>query len=422
MKRINYFLLVFVLIFSINKFSVAQQDYQIVQNFKTQYLQIQKAIKNADSLAQLPVLQEAVAKLKNDFLPDKVLLDKSLYPDDFNASITNLNNALQLRERDFTQISSLQFQVGELKIQIDSLNTKNAFLLNRIQLLHVQSLKDKKTIAALQQNISSLMVSLHKRDLLIMNMLDSLMPPEIREKSEINKSEKQKVYSEAQKENVLTNIKRAINENIKFLELTYLNPDDIENIKKQENQFEILWKSMSPQFVEIYSVNGENGKDINEINSGFANWRKALYLEAWSTIRQDFRSYRINLNNFTNGNEFTSQVTSYIDDEIKNTNLQPDESKKAYKMFADSAWFGNIKPKWMAYLTDNKMLSVEQKDSIETKIAQWKESAFPVSSAWTYIFIAAIIILIVILYFVRKRKTSKNPYDLPGSIQDKKDS
>lgn len=415
----NRYLFILFLLFAFGSLTFGQDDYQIVQNYKTQYLQIEHAIKSADSLAQLYVLQEAINKLKTDYQPHKNLLDKSLYPDDFSASLTNLRNALQLRERDFTQISKLKSQVVELKIQIDSLNNKNTVLLNKIQLLQLQSRKDKKIVEALRQNISSLLVSLHKRDGLIMNMLDSLMPPNIREQTELNKNEKQKIYSEAEKQNVLTNIRKAINDNMKFLELTYLNPEDITKIKKQENQFENLWKAMSSKMIEIYSERGENAKDVSEINAGFNNWRKALYLEAWSTIRQDFRSHGINLNNFTSGGEFTSRVTAFINDEIKNAKLQGDESRKMYKMFADSAWFGDFKPKWMVYLTENKMLAESQKDSIENKIAEWKDAAFPASYTWIYILVGAFIIFVVIPLIIKRKKLNKGR---EPKVDEKKDS
>ena len=187
MKNLKFIMLTWLILFSISFLTYAQQDYQIVHNFNAEYQQIQQYIKTADSLTQLTQLEDSISTLKKIFLDHKELLDKSLYPYDFNGAIANLDNALALRKKDFTKISTLQTQVIGLTVQIDTLNKRNSDLLDRIQLLEIQSEKDEKTIKKLKKNISNLIVSLHKRDGLIMSMLDSLMPPEIREKTGLSK-------------------------------------------------------------------------------------------------------------------------------------------------------------------------------------------------------------------------------------------
>jgi hypothetical protein len=407
MKKINILYAILFILFT-TYLVFAQQDYQIVQNFQAQYQQISQAIRSADSLSQLTQLEQAIDKFQSDFQDNKDLLDKSLYPNDFNSSFKKLRDALNLRKQDFTQISTLKVQVSELQIQIDTLNSQNTGLLNRVQELQIRSEKDKKTIAALKRNVSALMVSLNKRDILIMTMIDSLIPPGIRARIELTKGEKQKIYSEAEKTNIINNIKRAIQDNIKFLDVTTLNPDDINNIKKQESQFERLWESLGPRMINIYSAKGQDTKDLNEVNTDFAQWRRALTQEAWSSIRQGFSNHDVNLTDFSNGAQFTSSIVSYINDEIKTAKMQGENAEQKYKLFADTAWYGDIKPKWYSYLADNNMLSVAQKDTIEASITRWQDIAAPSSFKWQYIVIILLLIAIVLLLlrikYVKKNK------------------
>ena len=403
-------LMISIIIIAAAKFLSAQSDYQIVHNFNVKYQLIHENIKDADSLAQLEQLEDSIQTLKSNFVANKELLDKSLYPNDFTGSIVKLQNELALRKKDFTQIKTLQTQVSGLQIQIDTLNSHNTALLGRIQSLEIQNKKDEKTIANLKRNISSLMVSLNKRDNLIMSMLDSLMPPTVREEAQLTKGEKQKVYSKAEKQNVISNIKKAINDNIKFLNITSLSPSDINNIKKQESTFEKLWTSMGPKFAAIYSEKEKGTADINEINAKFAQWKEALKQEAWDSIKDNFANYDINLQSFTNGNEFADVIKKHIQDEINNAHLKGKAAIQDYTIFADSAWYGDVKPKWVPYLEDNNMLTAAQQDTIEANINQWHDVVSPNPLKWFLIAAGALVIIFAIFLFIKSSKRKrKNP-------------
>lgn len=96
MKRIiiiNSLLL--CLIFSYSLF--AQSDYEIVQTFKSKVTAINDSIRHASSLADLQEAQSSIDQLRNQYVDKKDLLDKSLYPLDFNKTFENLQKALDLR-------------------------------------------------------------------------------------------------------------------------------------------------------------------------------------------------------------------------------------------------------------------------------------------------------------------------------------
>ena len=62
--------------------------------------------------------------------------------------------------------------------------------------------------------------------------------------------EKQEIYSKLGKENVLYNVKRLLSDNIRFIEITKLYPEDVDEIKEQQEDFANLWKNIGPKMVE----------------------------------------------------------------------------------------------------------------------------------------------------------------------------
>ena len=119
----NNFSFLFVLFtaFVLNQAVSAQSDYDKTQNFKNRYIQLEEAIKNAASIDECNVIGENIAKLKEDFTGDIALLNKSLYPDNFESSFSKIERALEIRKGDFNQIVDLRTEVGSLKIKFRKL-------------------------------------------------------------------------------------------------------------------------------------------------------------------------------------------------------------------------------------------------------------------------------------------------------------
>ena len=188
------FSVVLALIFSGSFTPAQQQDYKIVQDFKAKYHQIENDIKNAESLAQLNDLEIQISQAETTYSVNKELLDKSLYPEDFNSSIQKLKKELSVRKTNFTQITTLETQVTQLNLQVDDLNRKNNSLLVQVRDLTEQSKIDKNKISQLQKTINTLRSSLRKRDELVMDMIDSLIPADYNNSGTLSGQDKQKVF------------------------------------------------------------------------------------------------------------------------------------------------------------------------------------------------------------------------------------
>ena len=354
--------------------SYAQSDFEISQNFKQKSMQLEEAINKAKNLEELNSIVADIDRFRNEYVEHKALLDKSLYPDNFDKTFEKLNMSFVIRNQDFTTIDVLKIENLQLKEQVALLNKRNAELMNKIQEFEYADKEDVKKITELEGLVAELKRSIRKRDELIVGIVDSLLPQPMREQAQLSSQERNSIYVESEKNNVLSNVKLSLLDNIKFIELTALEPDDLTEIKKQQNQFAEFWQGAGTNLVDIYAGENKNSKEIKEIDSLFSIWDFTLQQEVWRNIRDEFVYNNINLIEFTNGEEFTNVLTSFIDEAIKNIGVKSsEESNLTYSLFSDSTWFKVISTHWIPYLIENEMLDDKQNHTVEAKITIGKE-------------------------------------------------
>ena len=111
----------------------AQSDYEIVQSFKQKYKQLEAAINKSKNLERLNSIVADIDRFRNEYVEQKTLLDKSLYPDNFVKTFEKFNMSFVIRKKDFTIIDVIQTENLELKEQVAFLNKRNTELMNKIQ-------------------------------------------------------------------------------------------------------------------------------------------------------------------------------------------------------------------------------------------------------------------------------------------------
>ncbi|MCX7876061.1 MAG: hypothetical protein N2321_07845 [Melioribacteraceae bacterium] len=403
--------LVFILI-SIFNLAYAQSDFEKVEKFKSRIQQIESSIKNATSLEQLSIIQENIEKAKLDFEKDKELIDKSIYPENFNSSFERLEKALELRKGDFTQITELKTEVVTLKDKISELSQENQSLLSQIRLLNIKSKKDAETIASLQKLVTQLKANIQQRDLLVRGIVDSLLAEFIKYPT-TNEVEKQNIFGKVESSNLFYNIERTIADNIQFMKATKLTPEDLGEMKKQYHDFNKIWRQIGPRLAEVYLNRKEKTMQISNIDAMFTNWNLALNDEMWNQVNKLFREKKIALLPFSSGDQFVKSVQAFVDDEIKNSEVKSkEEVENTFYAFTDSVYFKTVEPVWIPVLIENNMMSEANKDSIDAQLAKWKKKVAPESEInWIYVGGGAVIILLLIalLFKGRNKKTTFTP-------------
>lgn len=404
MKRYLINSLLLVLLFNLSVL-FAQSDYEMVQSFKERHQNIVNGIKNAASIDELNNLETEIQNLRRDFSTKKEILDQSLYPENFNSTFDNLNSSLELRRGDFTEIDVLKTEVTVLKSDIDLLNKRNNELINQITVLESQRRKDAATIEKLEKLVSDLRATILKRDQLIFSIVDSLTPKLAGDVSSMTQQDKEQVYSQVEKNNLLATVKKSLRDNSRFLEVTSLKANDLGDVKDEQRNFVAMWRKVGTKLVDVYADKKDKSEELREIDNLFSVWSNRINKEAWESINEEFSLNNINLQSFNSGKEFVDVVTTFVSDEIKNYGVKSkDESEKAYSVFTDSVWFKTISTEWMPYLLDNKLLAIEQKDAVEKKLAEWKSIVSPQDLKWLYAVVGLAILFIVALVFILKKK------------------
>jgi hypothetical protein len=190
------------------------------------------------------------------------------------------------------------------------------------------------------------------------------------------------------------------------MKVTQLVPEDLANMKKQHKDFNKVWKQIGPKLADVYLTKRDKSMEIASIDNLFAEWNQRINEEMWSRVNKLFREKQISLLQFSSGDQFTNSAVSFIDDEIKNLGVKSsDESESVFYTFTDSVYFKTVEPMWIPILIENKMMSEANKDTIESRLAQWKDKVAPASAFnWLYIGLVAVIVFLVVAYFMKGRK------------------
>ncbi len=394
MLNCKSFSIVTLVFLALTSFSYSQSDYEKTQKFNTKYKEIEQSIIDAESLADCEELETVIIYFKNEFSDDKELLDKTLYPLKFDESFVKLEELLETRKGDFTQITSLQDK-------INSLDRQNTTLLNLIDDLEASQVEDAAKIDSLNKLTSQLKTNIKRRDELVENIVDSLLNDYLKDTFTLNDTEKISLKKYIEYNNLFYNIEQTITDNIRFLEATRLQTDDFAQLKIDYKEFESTWNKIGPRLAEIYLNNKDKTESITEINGKFSELNKTLDNKIWTALYKTFKRKDIVLQPFKSGEEFTTSTLVFIEDEMKNKSIRRlSDLKENYETFVDSLWFSEFKANWVPFLIENKMFTVEQKDTIETQFANWNEALIEEETEpnyWNYLIVAVVIIVIAIL-------------------------
>ncbi len=407
MKTNNVFLIIiFFIALVFNNNISAQSDFEKVKSFETRYKQLETAIKNAASLNECFAIGENIIRLKEDFSAERILLDKSLYPDNFESAFIKIEFALEVRKADFTQIVELKSEVGALQDKVSELSQQNEGLIVQIKQLQIKSTKDAATIAALQNLIAQLKSNIAQRDELVRGIVDSLLAEFVKTPGTLNEAEKQAIFKKVESGNLFYNIERTISDNVQFIKVTQTTPNDLAEMKIQYKDFNKVWRQIGPKLADVYLSRREKLAQVANIDAMFIEWNLRLNDEMWGQVNKLFRDQKLALLPFKSGDQFVHGVESFIGDEIKNLGVKRgEESEKTFYAFTDSVYFRTMQPVWIPILIENNMMTEAHKDTIEVRLAMWKEKvAPPALFDWFYFVLGFVIIVLLIAYFMKGRK------------------
>ena len=394
-----------------------KSDRAIVDKFEKTVKVLYRAADSAKTVQECADINTSIDELQKEFADHKILLDRSLYPDDYSKSIANLKGRLLIRQKDLgvietqiTRIVELESQVRELSGKILNLTQENERLMGTVKTLStsyaLSNEADKALFDSLNTTINKLRLNLKERDNLIFALVDSLFMQYDKSVASMSDVEKQGISGKLERRNVLTEIKKSITDNLRFLESTNLTPNDYSEIVRQHQRFASQWKGLGPKLTSIYLTGKQKKNEITVVDSLLSTWSAKVDLGIWKSLVSLLRKGNIQLKPFSNGSDFTSNFLEYIDTEIKNVKQEAEDVRaKRYNTFNDLVWKTDLKPLWLPVLVESGKITADQKTEIENRFKSWQSAITPVSP----IVYGLIIILFAIVLWSLSHYIRKNP-------------
>lgn len=422
MKSLKF--LILFLFFSIILQIYPQSDFRITQEFKSRQRSFEIAIEYAKSQDELTKIEKEIEDFRNEFKGSKDLLNRALYPNNFQSSFAALEKKVEFTRKKLTEITSLKSNVTKLEsdyaqisAELEKMTNEVIALRNTNQklMLELSAFKSgyggsKQSIDSLNNIVSQLKKGITQRDTLIKEIMDNIFLSADNKIQSLDDAERKNILAKIQKTSLIDNIRSLVDDNIKFLDASSLNNLDLAELKQQFNEFDSRWKHFGPKLFDIYSVDKNNKDKLLEIDSLITSWNTALNTSAWHSINNIFKEHNIQLQPFATGDEFESSVLSYISNQINPINDNAViKSDQEYIYFAERVWQDKIKKDWLPFLFTNELISESQIKNIDLKLEEWKNSVSSSSSLIIYgiIILLALAILISLFLIFKKKGNNK---------------
>lgn len=424
MKLKLSFILGFFLYFSASQF--AQSDFRITQEFKSRQRSFEIAIEYAKSIDELEKIKKEIALFRDEFNGKKELLNRALYPNNFESSFETLTKKIGFTNKKLTEISTLKTRVEVISTDFEKVSSElkkmsgeyftlrktNTRLMTELRAFQSGYGGSKSSIDSLNNLVKQLKVGISRRDTLIKEILDNIFATAEHKIESLNDTERKSLKTQIQGTSLIDNINNLINDNIEFLDASLFTSDDLVLLKDEYIQFDQRWKHFGPKLFDIYSNDTLNQVKLNNIDTLLYKWENSLSKSIWKSVKEVFTNNNISLDNFETGDEFENVLLNYINNEIKETESKAElEKNQNYVFFAERAWSEIFKPKWMPILISSKLLTIEQIGNIEDKLVEWKGTSGGSKSYFIYaiiLFLAIIIVISIILINKRNAKRQNN--------------
>lgn len=389
-----------ILIIGLTTVSAQRSDSEIKRDFEKGFKALMKDLRTADSVT-IGSYAEKVAAFKNEYAEHRDFLNKSVYPDGFDETIAKLEDQLkesQAIAESQGRIRELESQVAALTSRIDAMSSENAMLLKQLD-----SLKSEMT--ALKRKVSELQDKIAKRDAAVFALVDSLFVQY--DTQRLSSSDMRKLTS-LEKNNVIGNIKRSVNDNIALLSSSGIEALDFPRMLDEQRKFEKNWKGVGKKLADAYVSSKDRAREVTAVDTLISVWRTQVDETFWKALNKVFTDEQLNFPAVTSGEDLYNNVLKFIDDEMSNANNQEESAREAtFEKFAYNIWGAKLKPVWIPVMKRYEMFTDSQESEIDTKVKLWQSQVAP-GNTLLYVLVGALLIAILVgLYLgMKKRPTT----------------
>lgn len=387
--------------------AIAQQsDYQIQQDFETEYTELLERIEQAGTTEALGEIEEAINNLESEYEEHSDLIDSAMYPETFEDAIATLrNNHAEAVESTSTieelneEISSLEGEIDDFRSQLSQMNQETQDLQQQIQ----ESTENEARQAAL---IRQYRENIEERNLFVSNFLGDLLS----KYQSMDRAQRREITEAAGRleENPVDVIQNVINEYITMMENAEgLQAPDFVSMKAQHGYFVEVWNQVGEELTNIFAP--ENPEQARQnVNQLLSNWQESINRNLWASLHTAFTENEIQLSEFSSSDEFNSAIHSYLDSAYETSvEANSEEDYNVYRKF-NSFWNETVKAQWGEMFIEGEILTQAQIAAVDVKLDNWRDEAAPTSNLTFILLIVsvAVIIGLVVLLLTRKSDSS----------------
>lgn len=400
-KQISLFL---VLTLCTGISAIAQQsDYQIQQDFNTEYKELLERIEQAGTTEALSEIEEAINNFETEYEEHSDIIDASLHPETFENAISTLrDNHAQAVESTSTiedlndQVSSLEDEIDGFKSQLDQMDQETADLQQQIQ----ESTENEARQAAL---IRQYRENIEERNLFVSNFLGDLLS----KYQSMDRAQRQEISEAAGRleENPVDVIQNVINEYIAMMENAEgLQAPDFVSMKAQHGYFVEVWNQVGEQLTAIFSPDNPEQARAN-VNQLLSNWSDSINTNLWNSLHTAFSENDIQLNEFSSSEELNTALHTYLDNAYEaSVEANSEEDYNIYQNF-NSFWNNTVKSEWGEMFVEGDILTQAQIAAVDTKLDNWRDEAAPTSNLIFILLIVSIAVIIGLVVLLLTRKS-----------------
>ncbi len=383
-----------------------QSDYQIVNNFRTQYSNLNSQVESARTVDEINDAISKINAFENQYDSHRELINNAVYPQSYDEMISSLKNAAQSNLAHLQTIQSQSQRLAELNQQVSQYSKQLQRLSSEADSIRSIMTKSQTSTRNLRALVSRYKKNMQQRDQLIRAMIDTLYVAANQPNAVQGENAAGKSMAEA---NVLGTIRNMIQQNVNFIDNNpTISTEDMLRLYTVQAEFSQMWNQLGEKIATIYSQNEKSMEVVSDINKSNQEWHNKIAGNTFKSIAATFKQKGFDLPQFNDGPGFYAALRTYLDSAIKRSREHADNAEyQSFQKFSD-LWNNTVKTQWAEYLVQGNILTYDQIANVDAKITQWGQTAQPKSYAiFIYLAIALLIIIILVIMLIRTKSASR---------------
>ena len=379
-----------------------QSDYRIQQDFRAEYNDIAETIDSAVSSDDVSSITDEIDQLEADYSGYSELLNAALYPETFQERISDLRERLEGTQSNIVVVEELNERIGRLQAEMEDLR-------NQVTQMDEQASALRQRIdrsAANERRLSALVTqyrqNIEARDTFVMEFLEDLLSRyqsmDAQTQSDIAEA------SESMDDNPLSIIQTILSEYINQADMdSNLEAPDYVSMRAQHAYFAEVWEDIGERMANTYASESPV-QARQEITDLLSTWEASINNKLWNALSTAFNQNGIELQSFSNGDDFAVALNAYVDNAIETAIAENEQANyDSYENFSDF-WNSRVKGDWGELLVNGNVLSQTQMAEIDVKLGDWARNAEPVSNLMFILFLISLAVILGLIVLLVTKK------------------